>query len=79
MYNIRRTFRKVYLLRKIYINEHTVDVGADSSRPTIIKKKHIQTPQNVAYKIFNKHTEKRVIYKSTVTSYLSETPCLQSS
>ena len=61
MYNIRRTFRKVYLLRKIYINEHSESVGADLSRPTIIKKKHIQTPQNVAYKIFNKHTAKRVI------------------
>jgi len=33
MYNIRRTFRKVYLLHYIYINEHSVGVGADLSRP----------------------------------------------
>ncbi|WP_449023509.1 hypothetical protein [Prevotella pallens] len=46
MYNIQRTFRKVYLLRNIYINEHTAGVGADSSRPTIIHNP-TNTPQGL--------------------------------
>ncbi|WP_449023508.1 hypothetical protein [Prevotella pallens] len=34
-------------ITQMYKSEHTVGVGADSSRPYIIKEEHIQIPQNL--------------------------------
>ena len=34
-------------LRHYHINKHSVGVGTELSRPTIIKEEHIQIPQNL--------------------------------
>ena len=53
--NIHRTLRKVYLLHKMYNSKHSVDVGANSSRPTIIHNP-TNTPQGLFIANISEHT-----------------------